>query len=368
MTGRTCPPWIVWGSLMRTVGRKRKTDTHLPKRVYHLHGAFYYYPKPQDRIRIGGKTCKRLGSNLADALAAYGDIIEPKSGTLGEIWEAYKVWMSAIDKRTGKPNNSERTIADKIGYWLVLKGVFANAGPNRVPPKFINQYLRKRERRGAGCQGNKEIALLSHMYTMGMYWELDIDRNPCLGVKRNPTGARDLVVTPDMLSDWIGFASPMLGLTAELMYMTGMRSPDMLKIKLSEISDVSVFVEANKTGKQADYPIDDLKAVFADLRVLAKKPNGTTIITRHLICNRQGRPYTKNGYDSLWQKTAVEYAEAGFIRFAPNDCRSAHADELEDQGGDASKNLQHSNRQITRRHYLRRPQKMVVLGRIKQGK
>ena len=75
---------------MGTVGKKRTKDKHLPERMYLRHGAYYYVPRPSDRARIGGAYSKHLGRNMADALKAYADIVAPKSGSIGEIWEAYK--------------------------------------------------------------------------------------------------------------------------------------------------------------------------------------------------------------------------------------------------------------------------------------
>ena len=74
---------------------------------------------------------------------------------------------------------------------------------------------------------------------------------------------------------------------------------------------------------------------------------------------------TKSGFDSQWGQHMRKFEKKGFTRFAPNDCRAGHATELDEQGGNATRNLQQSNSRVTDAHYLRRGKKLELLRRVK---
>jgi integrase len=344
---------------MSRVGRTRSKDKHLPPRVYLKHGAYYFVPRPAERERYGG-TWIKLGTIESEAIAKFYELTNPPQDSLEAIWQWYE--------RRWLPANSERTQTDKRGYWEVLKPVFGNCHPDTVEPGDIYDYLEERHEMGAPIQGKKEIALLSHMYTKAVA-KRKARFNPCLRVERPKSKPRDLDVTADMMKDWITFAPKKLGLAAELMYMTGLRSPDILKIRLPDITEDRLQFQAGKTGKKGWFPMTpELKAVIKEIRALAvKREKGKKIplLTQYLFCTRQGIRMTKSGFDSMWQRHMREFATKGFTRFAPNDCRAGHATELDEQGGNATRNLQHSTSRVTDAHYLRRGKKLETLRRVK---
>lgn len=341
---------------MFPVGRTRQSDKHLPPRVYKKHGAFYFVPKQRDRQRYGGSWIK-LDTDEGLAVKAYYNLTEPPQDCIEAIWQWYsKRWLV---------KNAERTQKDKEHYWGILKPVFGLCHPDEIEPGDIYDYLDKRESQGAGVQGNREIALLSHMYTKAVQKRM-ARFNPCLRVERNEEHERTLDVTSDMLKTWMSFAPAKLALAAELMYMTGLRSPDILTIELNDLKADAFPIRSKKTGKKGWTPWDEeLRDIVADIKKLAINKKGKRLATQYLFCTGRGRQYSKSGFDSNWQKAMCKYAKAGFVRFAPNDCRASHASDLEEQGGDATKNLQHSARRITQKHYLRRGEKLVHLGRVK---
>lgn len=344
---------------MPRVGRKRIHDRDLPARVYKRRGKYYFVPvNPQDF----GQKWVPLGDTLHDALVKYAALVDQPSGTLAGVWQRYQLWMPLTNRSTGRPYNGPRTVADKEHYWQVLKPVFGHCRPDDVEPRDIMAYLQQRELDGAGVQGNKEIALLSHMYTKALEWDMTA-RNPCQGIRRNPTGSRNVDVSLATFGAWLEFAPPLLALYSELLFMTGMRAADPFQVKLADLHDGFIHVVAGKTGKAARYPLTpDLEAVCNELKAI-RRQGKRVVLTEYLICNRRGRAYTKSGFDSMWQKVMREFEKAGHDRFAPSDLRALHASELDERGGDATRNLQHSSRQVTTRHYLRRPQVLTVLER-----
>lgn len=346
---------------MRVVFERNK-DKHLPNRVYLKRGSYYFVPRPADRERFGGSWIN-LGKIESEAIRKYYELVDVNTETLAGIWQWYKKrWL---------PENSERTQADKKKYWSILRKVFGHCYPDAVEPGDIYDYLEERHAMGAPIQGNKEIALLSHMYTKAIA-KRKARFNPCLRVERHKPKPRDVDVTLSMLQDWIGFAPAKLGLAAELMYMTGLRSPDILRIKLADITEDRLKFQAGKTGKRGWFPMSpELEATIKDIRALAvRRENGQTVplLTTWLFCTRSGTRMTKSGFDSMWQRWMVKYKAKGFTRFGPNDLRASHSADLDEQGGDATRNLQHSSRATTQRHYQRRGKKLETLHRVKGSK
>ena len=137
-------------------------------------------------------------------------------------------------------------------------------------------------------------------------------------------------------------------------------------MRVRDVQDGRLVVRAGKTGKRASFEVTKgLADVLAGLRACNRRRDGTPIVSEYLVANSRGRRYTPDGFSSIWQRTMVDFAAAGGTRFGAKDIRAAHAATLDDLGGDATRNLQHSSRQVTTRHYLRRPQNLAVLDRAK---
>lgn len=343
-----------------TVGRSRiKKPKHpLPTRVYQKRGKYWFVPKPADVERFGGKTWIDLGTSYRNAMIAHNNITSINNGTLAEVWRRYGLKVL--------PDNAEPTQNNKKKYWGRLEQVFGHCHPDDVIPADIYDYLDIRREDGAGVVGNREIALLSHMYTKAIRWRMAII-NPCLRVERNPENLNEkMYVTDQLLSAWLKFAPRKMALYTELEFMVGHRCSDVLHIKLSQLQDDGIHQTASKTRRSSVTPwTDDLRAVIKELKALRVNKNGAKFFSDYLICTRHGKGYTKSGFDSNWQKEMRKFVAAGHQRFAASDMRAKHASDLDSDGGDATRNLQHSNRQVTDRHYLRRPTVLVSLKRPK---
>lgn len=337
--------------------RRRSTDKHLPPRVYRKHGAYYFVPPPAQR-HLYGKAWVPLGKHLPEALAEYARLLEGnQSGTVAELWRLYE--------RRELPHNAARTRDDKRAYWQRLAPVFGHCHPDDVRPIHIAQYLDKRADAGAGQSANKEIALLSHIYTKAVSrWGM-AQANPCKGVERisRPQQAAQYVTDAQLVS-WLNFATRRLSLFSELLYMTGLRPGDALRLRLEDVAGDTLLVRASKTGKAAERPITPaLRAVIDELRAVnTRRP--TPRLTPYLVANRSGDAYTVGGFNSQWQREMRDFAAAGGERFPMKALRAKYASDLEALGEDATRNLQHSSRAVTERHYLGRPATVVVLGRI----
>ena len=344
------------------VGRRRihQPKHPLPPRVYEKYGKYWFVPKPREVERFGGKTWVDLGDNYTRALIQHAELLQTDRDTLAAVWMRYELRVL--------PGNSEITQKDKRRYWETLKPVFGHCIPYHIEQGDLYDYQEARAPKGIGAvQCNRELALLSHMFTKAIKWRM-ATRNPCKGIERLPEGTRPkLYVTDAMMCAWLDFAPPKLALYTEIEYAIGQRVGDVLYLRLSQFQDDGIHFEASKTGKGGIFPWTDvLRELVREIRALRRNRKGVEFVSDYLWLTKGGRPYSKSGWESLWQKTMVKFAEAEHQRFAPSDMRAKHASDLDEAGGDATRNLQHSSRQVTERHYLRKPAKLVSLGRVRK--
>ena len=86
------------------------------------------------------------------------------------------------------PGKSIRTQSDNHKELKQLRKAFEGAPIESITPQVVAQY---RDARTAKIRANREIALLSHAFTIAREWGLTAKANPCFGVRRNKEKPRD---------------------------------------------------------------------------------------------------------------------------------------------------------------------------------
>ena len=323
-----------------TVGRKRKYDKGLPNRMVLRRGTYYYIVPPKRVKEFGGKTWINLGKDERLAHHRYGDCVAPQAQTLEMAWAEYQ-------KTPYFQQNSPRTQKDKRSYWSKYLGeTFGHMAPNEVEPPDVSMFMRKMGTNAV--QANRSLSLLSHMYTLLVEWG-EAERNPCTSVRKLPEKARTRYVTDATLGQWLNHCRPMLAIFSELAYLTGVRAPDLQASKHTDIDDAGIHIVASKTGKRSVIPwTEALHEVVDAARSLRRR--GVPRLSPYLFPNKRGEQYTASGFRAIWTKDMGTFPGE---RFAISDLRAKHATDLENAGGDATRNLGHSSRALTSRHYLR---------------
>ena len=76
----------------------------------------------------------------------------------------------------------------------------------------------------------------------------------------------------------------------------------------------------------------------------------------YLFCTRKGRPYTPDGFRSIWQRRMRSAIDTGVLqeRFREHDLRAKAASDVEREHATAL--LDHADGRVTRRHYRRKPE------------
>lgn len=308
------------------MGRKRKTNKHLPERVYIRRGTYFWFPPPNTARQLG-KTAVRLGHTLPEAMLAWADLVQPQieSATVGDLIDRYLCEIA--------PKKAPRTYRDNLREVQPLRAFFGDMRPQDVTPVHVYKYL---DTRGAPVRANREKALLSHIYTMAIRWGVVRD-NPCRGVKRNPERPRDRYIEDWEFQAVRGRGSALVQGMMDLAYLTGLREGDLLRIKLQDLRDDGLYVEIGKSrrynGTTKRWLFEwtpTLKEVIERIRTMRRPLRRT-----HLFCTRKGRPYTTDGFASIWQRTMRKALEEDTIkeRFRFHDIRRKAATDAEKAQG-----------------------------------
>lgn len=321
------------------MNRPRKKDRHLPRSVYHRHGAFYY-------VKAG--KWHPLGKSLAVALAEYARRFEnPGSGLDALIDRA----LDAMEARTAQPL-AKATLAQYAIAAEKLKRMLRDfADPREVTARDFVDI-----RKGMAATPNMANRVLSfgRMVFEHALEEGAVDANPALGVKRLPEKKRDRLIGFDELQAIYVNAGPRLRVIIDLLIRTGQRINDVLAIRRADISADGIYFRQQKTGAKVLVPMTpELDEVIAR----AKHLNGN-IVALTLLHNRRGK---RPDYRSVLLQWHQACEAAGVDDATPHDLRAMAATWGKRQGKDATALLGHSSSQQTTR-YLRDRETKVAEG------
>jgi len=288
------------------MGRRRKSNQELPRRVYHRHGAYYYCHKD-------GRW-ERLGTDLSEAERKAKVFNDPNAlyGTMAYWLDRFllsceaRVGLSAREKGLSK-----RTAADYKDNIKFLKAYFGTMSPHEVKPRHVGQYLELGRQQQRAIRANREKACLSACFSWLM---IHPDAgfagpNPCTGVKRNPERPADRYVTDEEMEVSLAVMPKMVRGLLLLVYLTLQRPEDVLtwtRRNLIEREGKSVLrVHQSKMQTRTEKSVDievtaDIQAVLKDLNV---NLDGTvTGPGMTFIHGRRGHPYTYDGICSIFRR------------------------------------------------------------------
>lgn len=244
-----------------------------------------------------------------------------------------------------------------------LRKVFEGAPIDAMTPQVIAQY---RDARTAKVRANREIALLSTMFTFGREWGLTDKANPCFGLRRNKETPRDFYAGKVVWDAVYAQAPSELKDAMDLAYLTGQRPADVLKASATDINSGFLMVGQGKTQKRLRIRLHDgvtASNLSAFLDALLDRKAMAGIKNTNLITNQAGLRMSyamlRNRWDEARDKAATKAATEGdtelsaAIRlFQFRDIRPKAASEIDDIGH-ASRLLGHSTQEMTKKVYRR---------------
>ncbi len=260
------------------------------------------------------------------------------------------------------PGKSIRTQSDNYKELKQLRRAFESAPIESITPQVVAQY---RDARTAKVRANREIALLSHTFTIAREWGLTDKANPCFGVRRNKEKPRDFYAGEVVWNAVYSEAAQELKDAMDLAYLTGQRPADVLKIAATDLNNGFLLIGQGKTEKRlrlrlADAGIPSGLSTFIDDLLERRAING--IKTSTLITNSSGlrmsQQMLRNRWDDAREKAAIKAAADGdpalaasIRKFQFKDIRPKAASEIELTH--ASRLLGHSTEEITKKVYRR---------------
>lgn len=341
------------------MGRRRKRDLHLPKRMYARRGKFYF-----DSPTTG--KWEPLGDDYQLALMAYGRLAGPlwTGRTLSEVFRRYKTEITpmAIKGRERDPEaitNELRTI-DRFDR------IFGDMRQDSLTQlhlyKYIDDRVDEREefkhlKRKAPSAARHDVRFLRKMLAKGIKWGAGA-ANAVIGLEFDPDipDARD--VTPDEYQAVYKLASERMQIAMELGDITGQDAQEIRSVRWTDVKDDGVHFRRGKTGNAVIVErTPALEAVLDRARLL--KPD---IPKDYVLRNETGRQYTRNGFKSLWQKLMRKATSKGkhgeppalAKRYKFKHLRKKAATDVAEQRDEveAQKLLAHSDVKVTRKNYI----------------
>jgi integrase len=254
------------------------------RHLHYRHGAFYYVR------RIGGKVVwKRLSADLSEAVrlwqAIEGETSRPLTRTVAAAIDRYLLHKA--------PDLAESTVAAYGKHRKRLEAAFAEfSDVSQIRSTHVYEYL---DARSAKASGRQEIKLLSAVlgYVHRLGW---ITVNPCRGVEMPAAKDRRRVLSDGELAALREAANPRLRCLIDLALLTAMRQGDLLRLRLSDLTDEGIAVEHHKTGARVLYQWSDaLREAVGRAKRLRRRVGSV-----YLFADERGAPVKSGAVQTAW--------------------------------------------------------------------
>jgi hypothetical protein len=160
------------------------------ERVFTRHGAWHYDLGRDENGARRSKQLARFDEGEAAVYAALSKIISPKATTIADLLLAFRL---SFEFR-------ELAVRTRFDYGKYIEAAliptFGHMSPGELTTAECAQWLRMEKMRGAGSQANKKMACLSSAFQFALGTGL-AESNPCRGIRRNKTRARERYVRHD---------------------------------------------------------------------------------------------------------------------------------------------------------------------------
>lgn len=339
------------------MGRKPTKHLNLPPRLRaraKAGGVLWYY------YDAGGKPRREipLGRDYVDAVRKWAEL-EASAGRRAEdaatfpaAWQRYE--REALPVLAASTQRVHRTDSKH------LLAFFGNppAPLDQIRPVHIRQFLDWMRARPTTANRCRRLFSVIWNHARGWGWT-DLE-NPCVGIRGLPEGKREVYITDAVFAAvWAAAGEPIRD-AMDLIYLTGQRPGDVLKMTERDIADGTIPVRQGKTG--ARLRIEIVGALAELIQRIKVRKARHKVWHAALLVGEGGKPLTvatlRNGFEAARQAASEAHPNlADVIRnFWLYDLRAKAADDKADTAGEqaASHLLGHTDIRTTRAHYLRR--------------
>lgn len=305
--------------------RPRKRHTGLPSYCYiRPDTGAYYLLKPAP----GGKLRKvyygrDLDALLADWRATWGArALTERPTTMGDLFDALLVRLA--ERRTADElspttqHDYERCIASLRPVWERVRVI-------DVDPPMLYAWRDARGRQSR-TRCNRERTVLSEAFKLAIEKGVRSD-NPVEHLKPFREKPRTRFVSDADFAAVTKHAPPVVQAAMLLAAITGLRQGDILRIRRNDFSEDGLTVQTRKTGKAMVFGWSEGLKLAVTVAVGARE-----FVPMVLLATEEGRPYTGDGFRTLWQRAITRALEAGDLkeRYTFNDLRAKAGSESRD--------------------------------------
>lgn len=326
-----------------------KTSKHPKLRVYVKRGkAGQVWTSYAYDMRGTGKPDIKLGTDHTEALRRWAEIHFDAPRISGTLEEAFRGWEErGISVRPDGRARSAETISGYRKCLAAIRGPFGPARWEDVTLPALRQYIEKRTAKGRARQ---EMQLLSVIWGWARLEGLTTLPWPAVGMQKSgwkgAQGVRQVEVTDKAFAALHKHGDQCLRDALDIATATGLRVMDVLGLRLSDVRDGRLIVQANKTSKRAEFDLaGSVLLQIIERRKAMKVP--------HLFLLASGRKpvsyrMLSARFDAARALAAKEVPEAAGLWLRDMRKRAA---QLSDDLASASKLLQHSSQSVTRQSY-----------------
>lgn len=291
------------------MSRPRTTNKHLPKYVSVIHGAYWYRPPNGPNVNIGPEGDERaVWQFMADHAP---QLSNTPLVTIADMLDRYQ--------REVVPTLAPRTQIDYARHLTLLRKTFGHMKPNDLRPKDVGAFL---DRPKGKIQANRQVAVLSAVFSKGVGRWYMADKNPCRDVERNPSKRRTRYITDAEYAVMYALVPPRMQIAMDLALITGQRQGDLLSMKWEQVDPVTRLVQfkQSKTGKKLAMHIsEEFEKVLVRARAMLPHLPRT-----YVLRTRKGQRYTGEGFRAIWQRAMRRALARELIkeRFTFHDLRA----------------------------------------------
>jgi hypothetical protein len=360
------------------MGRRRKRDKHLPRRVYFEFGRYWFKPKLPKDAPPGTKRRIDFGTTESEMYFNLAKQTESKPlHTMGGVYDRYLIEIA--------PTLAKRTQSDYQRYIEKLRLSFGAAPPNEISAPDIFDFRAALAKESGNVQANRHVSCLSAVFREAIGWRESlgshaITRNPCHELKRLSEPPRTRYVWDREYTGVYMIASSAMQVAMDLATITGQREDDLLTLPNRDpdvYTDEGIVFRPAKTKRR--HPRHGKMIETSKIVIIKWSPELRAVIERArklgpqirptLLCNLQGEPFTGSGFRSNWHRliqTALNGRKRknGTVTLEPalkeaftfNDLRAKNATDEADFE-EAHNRLAHSDRKTTQMVYVRKPRR-----------
>lgn len=218
------------------------------------------------------------------------------------------------------PTKGLRTQEDNRKEMIRLQAAFGDAPIDAITTAVVAQY---RDAPTAKVRANREIALLSHVFTIAREWGLTDKANPCFRLRRNKEKPRDYYANEAVWNAVYTEAVQELKDAMDLAYLTGQRPADTLKAATNDIEAGFFLVTQGNTDKRLRIRLlidDQLTGLGVFVEELLERRRLAGVRGSKLITNTSGlrmsMPMMNNRWVEARDKAAAQAARNGDMELA----------------------------------------------------